>query len=193
MGDHPQRRHTDGHHRLRAAGRALVRVVGGDRRPAENRYRDFLIVFALGLMVWALSLVLTAQHTADRATQTAGRATRDASTALVQVQAGRQTGIALTCAVLSGVAQAGEAVISGPANRPETPFDAALERLGYPARPQRIRAARQAGQAYINTLLAQVRSALRLRGNGTNPRSLVHPDGSIDCNTFMVLSNVPSR
>lgn len=92
--------------------------------------------------------------------------------------------IAVSCAVQSGTSEAGRAIISGSARAKETPFDRALERLGYPPRPQRIKAADVAGSLYVAGLARRVRLLA-----GSRAKGLIMPDGGIDCHRLRQIAD----
>lgn len=171
--------------RARRALRRAWLVVKGELHPERNRYRDVLILMGLALMGWAVAVASSASDGARRSNRTANHA-------LVKVQEGRATSIALLCGIESAVAQAGRDVIDPP--QMDTPFSRALERLGYPTLAKRKAQAAKAGQLYLAEIGAHIRKALRFRGKDTRlANKLLRPDGTINCRVLVQLSDVQVR
>jgi hypothetical protein len=100
-----------------------------------------------------------------------------------QQRAGRAVAIDALCALGSAVVDAGRQTLAGPpAKKGELPPDPvgpprfvhALERLGFPPRAVRDRAARQAARAYGASIAHRVERATQVKG-------LTRPDGTLNC------------
>lgn len=104
---------------------------------------------------------------------------------------GRRFVIAVNCATISAVAEAGRDVIASPANQPETPFDRALEGIGYPPRPQRVQQAKLLSTLYVQHIVSLVARHLASLGEVKHPHALavrlVQSDGTINCGLLQSL------
>jgi hypothetical protein len=133
------------------------------RHTARHVYRDVWLVIITGLALLGIWL----NHNA------------------VQGQiAGRHFAVGFTCAVQSAIAEGGRDVILGQTSRPVTRFERELEKLGYPPRAQRHKAAEQAAREYVQHISARVKAQV-----GANARNLIRPDGTIDCTRLQELAN----
>jgi hypothetical protein len=104
---------------------------------------------------------------------------------LQHVQEGRQTGSAVTCAIVSAFSQAGKRVITGPPKPPPTAQEQALEKLGFPPFPIRHQQQLTAGNEYIKSISNSIEEKIGHKGDG-----LVKHDGTIDCAKLAALSNL---
>lgn len=163
------------HHPLRA----FWRVLKGELYPERNRYRDVLLVIALGVTVWAVITASNANHLARRA--------------LVQVQQGRSTSLGVICAVESAIGQAGRETIEGGGVLPPA-LDRFLQAHGYPPVAVRQAEAAQAASKYVGSIAAHIAKELAQRGKSpTLVSRLLRADGTINCRELARISNVHVR
>lgn len=104
---------------------------------------------------------------------------------LSQISHSRKAAVTLTCGVLTAVTTAGWDTVTGGV-LPEDPFTRQLERFGYPPYSVRQAQARQAGDAYVNTIAARIAKVAGDR----RAADLVMPRGAINCRRFIRLSGV---
>lgn len=93
---------------------------------------------------------------------------------------GRRFAIQVNCAVVGAVSEAGRSVIVGGSSAPDTPFDRALEKLGFPPRKVRVAQATQAAQLYVDNIVAQVAKHIGEK----RAKALIRRDGALNCDAL---------
>lgn len=160
--DSPQRRLSD----QSRWTRIKYRVKHGPWRLfiRDNAYRDVWLVLTTGIVAVALI---------------------NSSEAINQQKEGRRAGLDVTCALGSGVIEAGRATISSGAASNKDPhmrrFLKELEKLGYPPRRVRERQAKLAAEAYARQIARVVERASGVKG-------IVRQNGKLDCEKLRVIT-----
>jgi hypothetical protein len=97
---------------------------------------------------------------------------------------GRRFALGLSCAVESAVGKAGHDVILAGAAGIGGRFERNLERLGYPPARVRLEQARSQAAVYVSAITNAVQGEVGGKG-----AKLIRPDGSLDCQRLIKLSN----
>ena len=103
-----------------------------------------------------------------------GARARENTQRVMEIQDNRQRSLRVICAANSAVIDAGRATLTATVGKPNTPFERALEKLGYPPRPARDKAARAAAIAYGRTIARSIQEESGIVG-------IAKSDGTLDC------------
>lgn len=147
-------------------------------RKGPRHARDFWLFLVTLLVFFAL-------HNSNNTANNAKKLSQSNRDVIHNVQEGRTTGSAISCAVISAFGQAGKEVISGSANAPENALTIFLEQHGYPPQKARRQQAVAAGDAYIKSISDAIENKVGHKGD-----NLVKPDGTINCKKLAALSNL---